>query len=63
MKRFISRSVLSLIIFASLFVGIIKGQKVRQKWVAKMKNRQVEKRVVSQPAIVLDEIEIATYHS
>ena len=57
----------SMIVVAGLFIGMVKGQEVRQKWVAKMKNRQEEKRVVeATPAteeIELDDFELATYHS
>jgi hypothetical protein len=56
-----------MIVIAGLFIGMVKGQQVRQKWVAKMKNRQEEKRGMQKktamPEIMLDEIEMSTYHS
>ena len=58
----------SLILMTGLFIGMVKGQEVRQKWVSKMKNRHEEQRASSkfinhnQVEIMLDEIEMATYH-
>ena len=70
MRKVIYSAVFSMIVIAGLFIGMVKGQQVRQKWVAKMKNRQVEKRgLQSSPEktesqeILLDEIEMSTYHS
>jgi hypothetical protein len=44
---------------------MFKGQDVRQRWVAKMKNRHEENKSVPQQSdeVNLDEIELATYHS
>ena len=59
----------SLILMAGMLIGMVKGQEVRQKWVSKMKNRHEEQRASSkiinhnQAEIMLDEIELATYHS
>jgi len=67
MKRIFYPAMFSLIVFAGLFVGMIKGKEVRHKWVAKMKNRQEEKRSVKSATqiteVALDDIEMATYHS
>lgn len=69
MRKVFYSAVFSMIVIAGLFIGMVKGQQVRQKWVAKMKNRQVEKRSLSNPEkmesqeILLDEIEMSTYHS
>jgi len=52
-----------------MLIGMVKGQEVKQKWVSKMKNRYEEQRASSktikykQAEIMLDEIELATYHS
>lgn len=54
------------IFMGGLFVGMFKGQEVRQRWVAKMKNRQEENKSVPHQhpeEVHLDEIELATYHS
>lgn len=67
MKRIFYVALLNLIVFAGLFVGMIKGKEERNKWVAKMKNRQEEKRSVKVTdelkEIALDDFELATYHS
>lgn len=66
MKQLIYKVPLSLILFAGLIVGIAKGQDVRQKWVSKMKNRQESEKNRVAPGsteVMLDEIEMATYHS
>ena len=67
MKRIIYSLLLSLIMVAGLFIGMIKGQEVRNKWISKMKFRYEErkenKKQVPSGEIMLDEIEEATYHS
>ncbi len=59
------RIIYTAIFVGGLFVGMFKGQDVRQRWVAKMKNRHEENKSVPQQAdeVNLDEIELATYHS
>lgn len=56
---------IGMIVFAGVFVGMVKGQQIRHKWVAKMKNRQQEKDGYQSgmAEILLDEIEMSTYHS
>ena len=69
MKRIIYTLLFSLIMVAGLFIGMIKGQEVRNRWVSKMKTRHEERRLNNvaptsqQGEVVLDEIEMATYHS
>jgi hypothetical protein len=67
MKRFIYTLLFSMIVVAGLFIGMVKGQEVRNKWVSKMKFKHEEKRLAKKPVlrggIALDEIEEATYHS
>lgn len=67
MRKVFYSAVFSAIVVAGLFIGMVKGQQVRHKWVAKMKSRQVEKKGPQQrtelPEIMLDEIEMSTYHS
>jgi len=60
---------LSMILTAGLFIGMIRGQEIKQKWIAKMKNRYEEKKAIGNPKnitpeeISLDEFEISAYHS
>ena len=69
MKRMIYKMPFSLILMTGMFIGMVKGQEVRQKWLSKMKNRYEEQRASSgvikhkRAEIMLDEIELATYHS
>ena len=67
MRKVFYSAMLGMIVFAGVFVGKVKGQQMRDKWVAKMKNRQSEKSAqeqhVERTEIVLDDIEMATYHS
>ncbi len=54
------------IFMGGLFVGMIKGQEVRQRWVAKMKNRHEENKQIPAPQpeeVKLDDYEIAAFHS
>jgi hypothetical protein len=56
-----------MIMVAGLFIGMVKGQEVRNRWISKMKfkheeSKEPQKQVV-RGEIMLDEIEEATYHS
>jgi len=44
MKKFFSSMLLGMILVAGLFIGMIKGSEVRNKWVSKMKFRYEEKK-------------------
>ena len=63
MKRMIYKMPFSLILMTGMIIGMVKGQETRQKWVSKMKNRYEEQRTSLKAEIMLDEIELATYHS
>jgi len=67
MKKFFSSMLLGMILVAGLFIGMIKGSEVRNKWVSKMKFRYEEKKetrkLIPKGGIMLDEIEESTYHS
>jgi hypothetical protein len=63
MKQKTFKATFSLILIAGLFIGMVKGKEVRQKWVAKMKNRKEEKQVEQAAPVLLDEFEITAYHS
>lgn len=56
-----------MIMIAGLFIGMVKGQEVRNKWISKMKfkheERKVSHKLLPKEGILLDEIEEATYHS
>jgi len=64
MKRIFYKMMFTAILLAGIVVGIVKGQEARQKWVSKKKAKYEAKRTLA-PAdnqVVLDEIEMATYH-
>ena len=67
MRRIIYTLLFSMIMVAGLFIGMVKGQEVRNKWISKMKFKHEEKKdnqkQVVKGEIMLDEIEEATYHS
>ncbi len=58
---------LSLLLFVTigLFIGFIKGQDARNKWLNKKKNIQENKnplQVKKAKKVILDDFEIATFH-
>jgi len=56
-----------MIMIAGLFIGMVKGQEVRNRWISKMKFKHEERKDQKKPLphgeITLDDIEEATYHS
>jgi len=58
-----------MILLIGIVVGIVKGQEARQRWVSKKKIKYVAKldsrrHLNLDPSqVVLDEIEMSTYHS
>jgi len=67
MRRISYTLLFSMIMLAGLFIGMVKGQEVRNKWISKMKFKHEERKESQkqgpQGEIMLDEIEEATYHS
>lgn len=59
MKKFVYTG----LFVAGLFIGIFKGQEVRQRWMAKMKGRAEDKKAAVTAEVTLDEFELAAYHS
>lgn len=57
---------LSMILTGGLFIGMVRGQEIKQRWITKMKNKyegKSESKLVSPEEISLDEFEISAYHS
>jgi hypothetical protein len=58
-----------MILIIGIVVGIVKGQEARVKWVSKKKTKYEAKRESRKHApageslVMLDEIEMSTYHS
>ena len=67
MRRITYTLIFSMIMIAGLFIGMVKGQEVRNKWISKMKFKHEERKDHKKPfprgEIMLDDIEEATYHS
>ena len=67
MRRIIYNLLFTMIMIAGLFIGMVKGQEVRNRWISKMKFKHEERKESQKPVlkgeIMLDEIEEATYHS
>jgi hypothetical protein len=65
MKPFTQKLILTAIIFGGLFIGIVRGQEARTRWISKMKSRQDEKKskLEKKPhEVILDDFEIASFH-
>ena len=55
-----------MILTGGLFIGMVRGQEIKQRWITKMKNKyegKSESKLVSPEEISLDEFEISAYHS
>ncbi len=54
----------TVIVFGGVFVGVVKGQQAKQKWLTKKKNKYIVKKNFhdNKSWVVLDEIEMATWH-
>ena len=70
MKRLVHKALLSMILTGGLFIGMVRGQEIKQRWITKMKNKYEGKRAgsgdairVSSEEVTLDEFEISAYHS
>ena len=68
MKQMNNKIFIATIIAGGLFVGFIKGQDARNKWVSKMKSRhenpkeKKEKKEKNAQEVALDDFEIASFH-
>jgi hypothetical protein len=69
MKMTIYKFIIGIILLSGIFVGIVKGQEARQKWVSKKKIKYETRKATrkspqtDKSLVVLDEIEMSTYHS
>lgn len=64
MKSFFYKLTFGCIMIGGVCVGVMKGQDAKQKWVAKKKDKFLNWKAEGKHRIViLDEIEMATYHS
>lgn len=69
MKRIVQKTLLSMILIGGLFIGMVRGQETKQRWITKMKNRyegnrsKGDSKLAGSEEISLDEFEISAYHS
>lgn len=65
MKPFIYKLIVAFIVVGGLFIGVVKGQEARTKWMNKMKSRNENKRLKTGPLpeeVMLDDFEMASFH-
>jgi hypothetical protein len=65
MKQLNHKLFLAAIVVAGLFVGALKGQEARTRWVSKMKTRDTSRNLnTDRPAgeVELDDFEMASFH-
>ena len=63
MKQINHRIFIAAVIVGGLFIGAVKGQEARSKWVSKMKTRDERKIKTNPHEVVLDDYEIASFHN
>lgn len=68
MKTIFYKFTIRMILVIGIVVGIVKGQEARLKWVSKKKTkyetkRDSQKHPAGESLVMLDEIEMSTYHS
>ena len=65
MKQMIYKLTMTTIMTVGLFVGMVKGQEARTRWINKMKGRleASEKQKPNPGEVILDEIEMAAFHN
>jgi hypothetical protein len=69
MKSIFYKFTIRMILILGIVVGIVKGQEARVKWVSKKKTKYEAKRdsrrhvPAGESLVMLDEIEMSTYHS
>ena len=69
MKTIIYKFTIRMILITGICIGVVKGQEARVKWVSKKKTKYEAKRdsrkhiQAGESLVMLDEIEMSTYHS
>jgi hypothetical protein len=65
MKQINHKLFLAAIVVAGLFVGAVKGQEARTRWVSKMRTRDESRKMKTEKPsdeVVLDDFEMASFH-
>jgi hypothetical protein len=65
MKQFNHRIFIAAVVVGGLFIGAVKGQEARSRWISKMKTRDESRKTKSENPheVILDDFEIASYHN
>ena len=63
MKQFNHRIFIAAVVVGGLFIGALKGQEARSRWISKMKTREDNRKVKNPNEVELDDYEIASYHN
>ena len=63
MKQFNHRIFIAAVVVGGLFIGALKGQEARSRWISKMKTRDERKMKANPNEVVLDDYEIASFHN
>jgi hypothetical protein len=63
MKQFNHKIFIATVVVGGLFIGALKGQEARSRWVSKMKTRDESRKVKPPNEVELDDYEIASYHN
>ena len=63
MKQINNRIFIAAVVVGGLFIGAVKGQGARDRWVSKMKTRDERKMRPAPNEVVLDDYEIASFHN
>ena len=65
MNKMNRKLLIAFIVVAGLFVGVVKGQEAKSRWISKMKYKHVKSRLKtlkSPEKVILDDFEIASFH-
>ena len=65
MKKVNYKLILASVVVCGLFIGIVRGQEARTKWISKMKNKMESKKSKKESPnkeVTLDDFEIASFH-
>lgn len=63
MKQINHRIFIAAVVVGGLFIGAVKGQDARSRWISKMKTRDENRKVKNPNEVILDDYEIASYHN
>ncbi len=64
MKQINHRIFIAALVVGGLFVGAVKGQDARTRWISKMKSKDEGRKTKSaKDEVILDDYEIASFHN